>query len=154
MTRIAIFPGSFDPVTLGHIDIIERALPLFDKIIIAIGKNSQKQGYFTLEQRINWLQEIFLNESKIEIDSYEGLTTEYCKLKKAHYILRGLRSVTDYEYEKVIAHANRGLNKEIETVFFLSKPEFGHVSSTIVKEILRHGGDISNMVPVVVSRGA
>ncbi|MBK8344182.1 MAG: pantetheine-phosphate adenylyltransferase [Bacteroidetes bacterium] len=154
MTRIAIFPGSFDPVTLGHIDIIERALPLFDKVIIAIGKNSQKQGYFTLEQRINWLQEIFLNESKIEIHSYEGLTTEYCKQKNAQYILRGLRSVTDYEYEKVIALANRGLNQEIETVFFLSKPEFGHVSSTIVKEILRHGGDISNMVPLVVSRGA
>lgn len=154
MERIAIFPGSFDPITLGHVDIIERAIPLFDKIIIAIGKNSQKQGYFTLEQRINWLQELYLHEKKIVIDSYEGLTIDYCKAHKAQYILRGLRSAADYEYEKVIALTNRSLNQEIETIFLLSRPEFGHVSSTIVKEVLRNGGDISKMVPLVVTRGA
>ncbi len=154
MTRIAVFPGSFDPITLGHVNIIERALPLFDKIIIAIGKNSQKQGYFTLEQRINWLQELYLNENKVEIDSYEGLTIDYCKLKNAQYILRGLRSAADYEYEKVIAQTNKTLNTEIETIFILSNPELGHISSTIVKEVLRNKGDISKMVPISVSRGA
>jgi pantetheine-phosphate adenylyltransferase len=154
MTRIAVFPGSFDPVTLGHIDIIERALPLFDKIIIAIGVNAQKQGYFSLEQRINWLQELYGNQKKVEIDNYEGLTVDFCKSKKANFILRGLRSAADYEYEKVIAQTNKSLLPDMETIFLLSKPEFGHISSTIVKEVLRNKGDISNMVPLAVSRGA
>ncbi|MBK9457622.1 MAG: pantetheine-phosphate adenylyltransferase [Chitinophagales bacterium] len=154
MTRIAVFPGSFDPVTLGHIDIIERAVPLFDKIIIAIGKNSQKQGYFTLEQRLNWLQELYVHEQKISVDFYEGLTINYCVAKNAGYIIRGLRSAADYEYEKVIAQTNKTLNHDIETVFILSNPEFSHVSSTIVKEVLRNGGDITKMVPLIVTRGA
>ena len=154
MTRIAVFPGSFDPVTLGHIDIIERAVPLFDKIIIAIGKNSQKQGYFTLEQRLNWLQELYMHEQKISVDFYEGLTVNYCVAKNARYIIRGLRSAADYEYEKVIAQTNKTLNHDIETVFILSNPEFSHVSSTIVKEVLRNGGDITKMVPLIVTRGA
>lgn len=154
MTRIAVFPGSFDPVTLGHIDIIERAVPLFDKIIIAIGKNSQKQGYFTLEQRLNWLQELYMHEQKISVDFYEGLTVNYCVAKNAGYIIRGLRSAADYEYEKVIAQTNKTLNHDIETVFILSNPEFSHVSSTIVKEVLRNGGDITKMVPLIVTRGA
>ncbi|MBL0282069.1 MAG: pantetheine-phosphate adenylyltransferase [Bacteroidetes bacterium] len=154
MTRIAVFPGSFDPVTLGHIDIIERAVPLFDKIIIAIGKNSQKQGYFTLEQRLNWLQELYVHEQKISVDFYEGLTVNYCVAKNAGYIIRGLRSAADYEYEKVIAQTNKTLNHDIETVFILSNPEFSHVSSTIVKEVLRNGGDITKMVPLIVTRGA
>ena len=154
MTRIAVFPGSFDPVTLGHIDIIERAVPLFDKIIIAIGKNSQKQGYFTLGQRLNWLQELYVHEQKISVDFYEGLTINYCVAKNAGYIIRGLRSAADYEYEKVIAQTNKTLNHDIETVFILSNPEFSHVSSTIVKEVLRNGGDITKMVPLIVTRGA
>ena len=154
MTRIAVFPGSFDPVTLGHIDIIERAVPLFDKIIIAIGKNSQKQGYFTLEQRLNWLQELYVHGQKISVDFYEGLTINYCVAKNAGYIIRGLRSAADYEYEKVIAQTNKTLNHDIETVFILSNPEFSHVSSTIVKEVLRNGGDITKMVPLIVTRGA
>ena len=154
MTRIAVFPGSFDPVTLGHIDIIERAVPLFDKIIIAIGKNSQKQGYFTLEQRLNWLQELYVHEQKISVDFYEGLTINYCVAKNAGYIIRGLRSAADYEYEKVIAQTNKTLNHDIETVFILSNPEFSQVSSTIVKEVLRNGGDITKMVPLMVTRGA
>ena len=154
MTRIAVFPGSFDPVTLGHIDIIERAVPLFDKIIIAIGKNSQKQGYFTLEQRLNWLQELYVHEQKISVDFYEGLTINYCVAKNAGYIIRGLRSAADYEYEKVIAQTDKTLNHDIETVFILSNPEFSHVSSTIVKEVLRNGGDITKMVPLIVTRGA
>lgn len=154
MTRIAVFPGSFDPVTLGHIDIIERAIPLFDKIIIAIGKNSQKQGYFTLEQRLNWIQELYVHEQKVSVDFYEGLTVNYCVTKNARYIIRGIRSAADYEYEKVIAQTNKTLNHQIETIFILSNPEFSHVSSTIVKEVLRNGGDITKMVPLIVTRGA
>lgn len=151
MSKIAVFPGSFDPITLGHIDIIERALPLFDKLIIAIGQNSQKQGFFTLEQRINWLQEIFAHTAKIEIHSYTGLTVDFCATHKAQYILRGLRSEMDYAYEYVIAQTNRDIAPEIETIFLLSNPRYGHISSTIVKEVLKHGGDITGMVPSNVS---
>lgn len=152
MSKIAVFPGSFDPITLGHVSIIERALPLFDQIILAIGQNSAKQGYFTLEQRINWLQEIYLQEKKISVHAYSGLTVSFCRSNKAHYILRGLRSEADFTYESVIAQTNRQLAPEIETVFILTDPRFAHISSTIVKEVLRHGGDVSGMVPEVVIR--
>ena len=154
MTRIAVFPGSFDPVTLGHIDIIERALPLFDRIIIAVGKNARKQGFFSLEKRNKWLQEIYGANKSIEIHSYEGLTVDFCILHNARFILRGLRSVPDYEYEKVIAQTNRTLAPGIETVFFLSAPAYAHISSTMVKEVLLHKGDISQMVPLAVSHDA
>lgn len=154
MSKIAIFPGSFDPITLGHVNIIERAMPLFDKIIIAIGVNSQKSGYFTLEQRMNWLQEIYGSTGNVVIESYEGLTVDFCKRKESKYILRGLRGVSDYEYERVIAQTNKTMYPEIETVFILSAPEFSHISSTIVREVLRHKGDISKLVPMVVNRGA
>ncbi len=154
MDRIAVFPGSFDPVTLGHVNILERAISLFDKIIIAIGNNSQKKNCFTLEQRIIWLQEIYSSEQKIEIQAYDGLTVDFCIKQKAKFILRGLRNNTDYEYEKVIAQTNKTLESGIETVFILSAPEYAHVSSTIVKEILRNSGNIEKMVPLVVIRGA
>ena len=154
MSKIAIFPGSFDPITLGHVNIIERAMPLFDKIIIAIGVNSQKSGYFTLEQRMNWLQEIYGSTGNVVIESYEGLTVDFCKRQESKYILRGLRGVSDYEYERVIAQTNKTMYPEVETVFILSAPEFSHISSTIVREVLRHKGDISKLVPMVVNRGA
>jgi pantetheine-phosphate adenylyltransferase len=154
MSKIAVFPGSFDPITLGHVNIIERAMPLFDKIIIAIGVNSQKSGYFTLEKRMNWLQEIYGSTGNVVIESYEGLTVDFCKRKESKYILRGLRGVSDYEYERVIAQTNKTMYPEIETVFILSAPEFSHISSTIVREVLRHKGDISKLVPMVVNRGA
>lgn len=154
MSKIAVFPGSFDPVTLGHVNIIERAMPLFDKIIIAIGVNSQKSGYFTLEQRMNWLQEIYGSTGNVVIESYEGLTVDFCKRQESKYILRGLRGVSDYEYERVIAQTNKTMYPEVETVFILSAPEFSHISSTIVREVLRHKGDISKLVPMVVNRGA
>lgn len=154
MSKIAIFPGSFDPITLGHVNIIERAMPLFDKIIIAIGVNSQKSGYFTLEKRMNWLQEIYGSTGNVVIESYEGLTVDFCKRKESKYILRGLRGVSDYEYERVIAQTNKTMYPEVETVFILSAPEFSHISSTIVREVLRHKGDISKLVPMVVNRGA
>ncbi|MBK7034819.1 MAG: pantetheine-phosphate adenylyltransferase [Chitinophagales bacterium] len=154
MSKIAVFPGSFDPITLGHVNIIERAMPLFDKIIIAIGVNSQKSGYFTLEQRMNWLQEIYGSTGNVVIESYEGLTVDFCKRQESKYILRGLRGVSDYEYERVIAQTNKTMYPEVETVFILSAPEFSHISSTIVREVLRHKGDISKLVPMVVNRGA
>ena len=153
MTKIAVFPGSFDPITVGHVDIVLRALPLFDKIIIAIGVNTQKKYLYSLEGRIAWLKEVFKNESKVEIASYEGLTINFCKLKKAQYILRGIRSAADFEYEKTIAHLNHAMNEDLETILILSKPELSSISSTIVREIIKGQGDVSKFVPkeIIVS---
>lgn len=147
MTRIAVFPGSFDPITLGHMHIIKAGLTVFDRIIIAIGQNSNKQGYFPLEQRIHWLEAIYADESRVSIQSYTGLTVDFCRTQQAHFILRGLRSAADFEYESVIAQTNRTLNADVETVFILTDPQYAHISSTIVKEVHRHGGDISKLVP-------
>lgn len=150
MDKIAVFPGSFDPITVGHESIIKRALPLFDKIIVAIGYNSNKEGFFTLEKRINWIRDVFKDENKIVVDSYEGLTVEYLKKTKAKYILRGLRTSADFEYERAIAQTNKYLDKNIETVFFLSSPEHTPINSTIIREVVRHGGDASQFVPKAV----
>ncbi len=147
MNKIAIFPGSFDPVTIGHESIVRRAMPMFDKIIIAIGYNSAKKGFFSLEKRKQWLEEIFKNDDKIIVDSYEGLTAEYCQKVNANYILRGLRTAADFEYERAIGQMNKMLNNNIETIFLLTKPEHSPVSSTIVRDIIRNGGDASQFVP-------
>jgi pantetheine-phosphate adenylyltransferase len=147
MTKIAVFPGSFDPITVGHVDIVKRALPLFDEIIIAVGINTQKKYLYSLEGRIAWLKEVFKNEPKIEIASYEGLTINFCKLKNAQYILRGIRSAADFEYEKTIAHLNHAMNEDLETILILSKPELSSISSTIVREIIKGHGDVSKFVP-------
>jgi len=145
--RIAIFPGSFDPITKGHENILHRALPLFDEIIIAIGKNSSKQNYFSLEQRENWIKQVFSNEPKLRIESYTGLTIEFCKKVNAKFILRGLRTSADFEFEKSIAQNNNIMAPEIETIFILPIPELSAINSTIVRDIIRNGGDASPFVP-------
>ncbi len=147
MEKIAIFPGSFDPFTVGHESIVRRAIPLFDQIIVAIGYNSAKSGYFPLEKRKNWIIDIFKNDVSIVVDTYEGLTTNFCKLKNAKYLLRGLRTAADFEYERAIAQMNKMIETELETVFILTAPEHSFISSTIVREVIRYGGDASKFVP-------
>lgn len=149
--RRALFPGSFDPITIGHVDIVNRALPLFDEIIIAIGVNSDKKYMFSLEERINFIKENYANEPKIKVTTYSGLTTDYCLEIKADFILRGLRNPADFEFEKAIAQTNRKLS-EIETVFLLTSAETSFISSSIVRDVFRHGGDISKFVPESVSK--
>lgn len=148
--RTCLFPGTFDPVTLGHTDIINRALPLFDKIVVGIGINSSKSPMFSAEQRMLWFTEIYAAEPKIEVAVYEGLTIHFCKKIGAAFILRGIRFVSDFEYEKTIADANRTLDKTIETVFLTGEPQYTSVASTIVRDILKHHGDASHFLPDAV----
>jgi pantetheine-phosphate adenylyltransferase len=150
MQRICLFPGTFDPVTLGHTDIINRALPLFDKIIVGIGINASKNPMFTADQRMQWFREIYNNEPKVESAVYDGLTINYCKQIGARFILRGIRYVSDFEYEKTIADANRTLDSNIETIFLTGEPKYTSVASTIVRDILRNGGDASPFLPQAV----
>ena len=147
MERICLFPGTFDPVTKGHIDIIDRAVSLFDKLVIGIGTNSSKQPMFTLDQRCNWIREIFKHEPRIVVEGYEGLTIDYCKKINAKYILRGIRYISDFEYEKAIADMNRMLSPDIETIFLTCSPEFSTISSTLVRDVIRNNGNVSLFVP-------
>jgi len=149
--RIAIFPGSFDPITSGHFDIVQRAIPLFDKIIVAIGHNAQKKYLLSLEERMGLLEELFADEPKIETDSYKGLTANYCGAKNVNFILRGLRSSSDFEYEKGIAQLNWSLDKDIDTVFLITSPGYAHISSSIVREILVNSGNASKFLPGKIS---
>lgn len=143
----AVFPGSFDPITKGHESIVRRAATLFDEIVIAIGINSTKEYYFPIEKRIEWLNKVFANEPKVRIEQYEGLTIDFCKKINAKYILRGLRTSADFEFERGIAQMNKAMMHEIETVFILTTPEFSAINSTIVRDILKNGGDASQFVP-------
>ncbi len=152
MKKIAVFPGSFDPITVGHADVVKRALPLFDEIVIAIGTNSQKQSLYSLEQRIEWIKKVFEGESKVKVESYEGLTVNFCEEKNANYLLRGIRSSADFEYEKTIAHLNNDMMPGLETILILSKPELSSISSTIVREIIRGKGKVSKFVPKVIAK--
>lgn len=152
MKKIAVFPGSFDPITVGHEDIVRRALPLFDEIIIAIGVNTQKQSLYSLEQRIKWVNEVFKGESKVKVESYEGLTVDFCEKKNANYLLRGIRSAADFEYEKTIAHLNHDMLPQIETILILSRPELSSISSTIVREIIRGKGKVKKFVPKEIAK--
>ena len=147
--RVAVFPGSFDPITLGHYDIVERAYPLFDKIIIAIGQNSQKKYMFSLEQRMEFIRKSFAKFPNIEVDHFEGLTVDYCHSKNVNFILRGLRNPADFEFEKAIAHTNRRLSK-IETVFLLTAARTSYISSSIVRDVIRNHGEYEMLVPDAV----
>lgn len=148
--KIAVFPGSFDPITIGHYDLVKRAVPLFDKIVVAVGINSKKQYLFPLEKRLHWLKEVFEQEPSVEVDSFQGLTVHYCNRIKARYLLRGLRNASDFDYEKTISQLNHIVGNKIETVFLISKPEFTHISSTIVREIITGGGDASPFLPEAI----
>lgn len=148
--KIAVFPGSFDPFTIGHQDIVKRALPLFEKMIIAIGENSSKNGLFSIEKRVEWIKNTFKDEPKVFVETYNGLTVNYCIDKGAQFLLRGLRTSADFEYERAIAQMNKKMYPEIESVFLLTSPEYTSISSTIVREIIKHGGDASQFLPKVV----
>src|SRR6266700_400604 len=152
MQRIALFPGTFDPITIGHLDIIHRALPLFDKLIIGIGRNSSKVSMFTEEQRISWIQEIFRSNTKVSVVPYDGLTVQCCRQVGARFIVRGIRYVNDFEYEKAIADMNRSLDHDIETVFLTCLPQYTSVASTLVRDVLRNGGDVTQFLPEIVAK--
>lgn len=150
MSKVAVFPGSFDPITVGHLALVKRALPLFDKIIVAIGENSQKKYLFSLDQRIAWLNAVFADEPKVEVDFFENLTAHYCQKIGAKYLLRGLRNASDFDYEKTISQMNAIVGNGIETIFLISEPEHSHISSTIVREVIKWGGDASPFIPSMI----
>jgi pantetheine-phosphate adenylyltransferase len=145
--KIALFPGSFDPVTKAHVDIVKRSISLFDKVYIGIGVNSTKQGLLTVGKREDMLRAVFAGEPKIHIVAYEGLTVEFCKSIGAEYMIRGIRTVSDFEYEKAIAQMNHALEPDIESIFIVSKPGYSSISSSIVREIIRYNGDVTQFIP-------
>jgi pantetheine-phosphate adenylyltransferase len=147
MKKVAVFPGSFDPFTIGHEAIVLRALNLFDEIIIAVGANALKKSYFPLKTRKEMISRVFKKETRVKVDHYEGLTVDYCRKNGAKYILRGLRTAADFEFERAIAQVNRAMAPEIDSVFLLTVPEHTPINSTIVRDIIRSGGDASMFVP-------
>lgn len=147
MNKIAVFPGSFDPITKGHESVLKRALPLFDKLYIAIGINADKKEFFPIEKRIEWIRKVFQDFPNVEVIKYQGLTVDLCRKLNANYILRGLRTSADFEFERSIGQINKKLYPEIETVFILTAPEYTSLNSSIVRDILRHGGDANQFVP-------
>ena len=147
MEKVAVFPGSFDPFTIGHESIVNRAQVLFDKIYVAVGYNSKKDALYSLDDRKMFINEVFNDNAKIEVVHYEGLTIDFCKEIGANYILRGLRTAADFEYERAIAQVNKAMYEDIETVFFLTMPEHTPINSSIVRDVLRHGGDVSKFIP-------
>lgn len=145
--KIALFPGSFDPVTKAHVDIVKRSVDLFDKVYIGIGANSSKKGLLSIETREQMLRAVFKHDERIHIIAYEGLTVNFCKSIGATYMIRGIRTVSDFEYEKAIAQMNHALVPDIESIFIVSKPGYSSISSTIVREIMRHHGDVAQFIP-------
>ncbi len=142
---------SFRGLTVGHIDLVHRALPLFDQIIVAIGTNSQKKTLFTLEQRLTWLKQVFAEDEKVVVDSFSGLTAHFCKQVNAQYLLRGLRNSSDFDYEKTISQLNTIVGQGLETIFLISQPQYSHISSTIVREIIKGKGDVSTFIPAAIA---
>ncbi len=153
MTKIAVFPGSFDPITVGHVDLVKRSLPLFDKVVVAIGVNNQKKYLFELERRLHWLREVFHEEPKVEVGHFSGLTAHYAEQIGARYLLRGLRNASDFDYEKTISQLNNIVGHGLETIFLISQPAYSHISSTIVREIIKGGGDAGPFLPEQVKVG-
>lgn len=151
MKKTAVFPGSFDPFTIGHEGIVRRALSLFDEIIIAVGANALKKSYYSLETRKKMISSVFSGEPRVRVDHYEGLTVDYCRKHGARYILRGLRTAADFEFERAIGQVNRALDNETESVFLLTSPEHTPINSTIVRDIIRSGGDASQFVPAAIN---
>jgi pantetheine-phosphate adenylyltransferase len=152
MQRIALFPGTFDPITIGHLDIIHRALPLFDRLIIGIGRNANKSSMFSEEQRMKWIKEIFRDNPNVSVVIYEGLTVDCCRRVGANFIVRGIRYVNDFEYEKAIADMNRSLDGNIETVFLTCLPQYTSVASTLVRDVIRNGGNAKQFLPDAVAK--
>jgi len=152
MKKIAVFPGSFDPVTVGHECIVRRAATLFDEIIVAIGVNADKKAHFPVEKRIEWMRLVFADLKNVRIDFYHGLTVDYCTSQNAKYILRGLRTAADFEFERSVGQINKMLHPDLENVFMLSRPEHTPINSSIVRDIHRNGGDIHLFVPAIVAK--
>lgn len=150
MLKTAVFPGSFDPITNGHLDIIQKAAQLFDKVIVAVGHNADKASMFSVEQRIEWIKQSCAHLSQVEVKSYKGLTIAFCQEQGAAFLIRGLRSGLDFEYEQSIAFANKEMNAQIETVFLLSSPSYSNISSTIVRDVIKHNGNYKAFVPAAV----
>jgi pantetheine-phosphate adenylyltransferase len=148
MKRIAVFPGSFDPITRGHQNVVERASGLFDEIFVAIGYNTTKQTMFSLDQRLHWVKSAFAHLPKVRVEVFDGLTVEYCRTKGARYLLRGLRNGGDFEYERIIAHMNKAMWNELETVLVFTDPQYASIHSTVIREIIKNKGDVSQFVPV------
>lgn len=152
MKRICLFPGTFDPITLGHTDVIDRSLDLFDEIVVGIGVNSAKTPMFSLEQRMQWIRDIYSHTPKVKVISYEGLTIKSCKEVGAQFILRGIRSIGDFEYEKAIADVNRMMDSSIETIFLSCSPRYSTLASSLVRDVLKYGGDASQLLPENILR--
>ena len=151
MNKIAVFPGSFSPFSLGHKAVVDSALPLFDKVIIAVGNNPEKNQYFSIKKRLKWINDVYKNIPNISVERYEGLTVDFCKTVNANFIVRGLRDSHDFKFEKNIAQMNKKLNAEIETIFIITPPDLSHISSTILRDIIKNGGDISTFIPKEIS---
>lgn len=151
MPRICLFPGSFDPITLGHTELIGRAADLFDQLVIGIGTNTAKQPMFSLEKRVSWCNMIYRDDPRVSVEAYEGLTIDFCKKIGASHILRGIRFVGDFEYEKSIADVNRRLDPSVETIFLTPSPELSTLASTLVREVIRYGGDATPFLPPQVA---
>jgi len=152
LSRIVIYPGSFDPFTFGHLDIIERGSKVFDKMVVAVAHNVSKKTTFSIEERVEVIEEVFKNNNKVEVDSFKGLLVDYSKSKGTNIVLRGMRSVSDFEYEMQMAHANKSLDPELETVFMVTSSKYSHISSSLIMEIVSLGGSAGDLVPEIVEK--